>query len=181
MKHAIRVFSLAALSIVAALAQTPADPFPASIPAAEGVIRVGYREFAALPDIDGVPARMMNLVTEPGTRRVFVSDMRGQIYRVGEDGQAVTLYLDINAAGVPVQSMGRERGFQSFAVHPQFNEQGRPGFGKLSTRTSTRRTRHRCPTSARRQAQRKRTTRCYSSGPPSRRAPEPTTAARRAS
>jgi hypothetical protein len=137
MTQAIRVLSLLAWPIVAVLAQAPADPFPSAIPATEGVVRVGYREFASLPDIDGVPARMMNLVTEPGTRRVFVSDMRGQIYRVGEDGQAVTLYLDIGAAGVPVQSMGRERGFQSFAVHPHFNQQGSPGFGKLYTYVDT--------------------------------------------
>jgi glucose/arabinose dehydrogenase len=122
---------------LAALAQTPADPFPAAIPATERVIRVNYQEFASLPDIDGVAARMMNLVTEPGTRRVFVSDMRGQLYRVAENGKAVTKYLDINAAGVPVQSTGRERGFQSFAVHPQFNQQGSRGFGKFYTYIDT--------------------------------------------
>ncbi len=98
---------------------------------------MNYQEFASLPDIDGVAARMMNLVTEPGTRRVFVNDMRGQLYRVTEDGKTVTKYLDINAAGVPVQSMGRERGFQSFAVHPQFNQQGSRGFGKFYTYTDT--------------------------------------------
>jgi hypothetical protein len=80
---------------------------------------------------------MMNLVTDPGTRRVFVNDMRGQLYRVSEDGKTVTKYLDINAAGVPVQSMGRERGFQNFAVHPQFNQQGSRGFGKFYTYTDT--------------------------------------------
>jgi hypothetical protein len=98
---------------------------------------VNYQAFASLPDIDGVAARMMNLVTEPGTRHVFVSDMRGQLYRVVEGGRTVTKYLDINAAGVPVQSMGRERGFQSFAFHPQFNQQGSQGFGKFYTYTDT--------------------------------------------
>ena len=47
---------------------------------------------------------MMNLVDEPGTRRLFVNDMRGPIYSVSYDGKAVTLYLDINDADV-----GRER------------------------------------------------------------------------
>ena len=64
------------------------DPFPTPIAATEGVIRVGVREFAALPDIAGVAARMMNLVNEPGTRRLFVNDMRGPIYSVSYDGKA---------------------------------------------------------------------------------------------
>jgi glucose/arabinose dehydrogenase len=137
MKHILPVIAVSSLPVLAVLAQTPTDPFPAVIPATDGVVRVNYREFASLPDIDGVPARMMNLVTDPGTRRVFVNDMRGQLYRVSEDGKTVTKYLDINAAGVPVQSMGRERGFQNFAVHPQFNQQGSRGFGKFYTYTDT--------------------------------------------
>ena len=36
-----------------------------------------------------------------------------------------------------VQSTGRERGFQSFAIHPQFNQPGTPGFGRLYTWTDT--------------------------------------------
>jgi hypothetical protein len=137
MKNMIRVIALSSLPILGVFAQTPSDPFPAAIPATEGVIRVNYQEFASLPDIEGVAARMMNLVTEPGTRNVFVSDMRGQLYRVVEGGRTVTQYLDITAKDVPVQSMGRERGFQSFAFHPQFNQQGSPGFGKFYTYTDT--------------------------------------------
>jgi hypothetical protein len=115
-----------------------ADPFPQPIAATEGVITVGVREFASVPDIDGVAARMMNLVNEPGTRRLFVNDMRGPLYSVSYDGK-VALYLDINAAAwsVSVQSMGRERGFQSFTFHPQFGQPGTPGFGKFYTYTDT--------------------------------------------
>ena len=72
------------------------DPFPAPIPERDGVIRVNLREFASLPDIDGVPARMMKLVDEPATRRLFVNDMRGPLYSVSYDGRRVTLYVDIN-------------------------------------------------------------------------------------
>jgi hypothetical protein len=123
----------------AALAQSPTDPFPAPIPAAEGVIEVRVVEFATIPDVDGVAARMMLLVDEPATRRLFVNDMRGPLYTVSYDGRTVTPYLDINAPGwgVHVQSMGRERGFQSFAVHPQFGQPGTPGYGKLYTWTDT--------------------------------------------
>ena len=115
------------------------DPFPTPIPATEGAIRVNVTEFASLPDIDGVPARMMHLTNEPGSRRLFVNDMRGALYSVSYDGKTVMPYVDINAPnwGVPVQSMGRERGFQSFAFHPQFAQSGTPGYGKFYTYTDT--------------------------------------------
>src|SRR5688572_28097410 len=71
------------------------DPFPQPIARDEGVITVTLREFASLPDIDGVPARMMTLVEEPWTRRLFVSDMRGMLYTVSRDAKTVTPYLDL--------------------------------------------------------------------------------------
>ena len=115
------------------------DPFPAPIAVSDGVIRVNFREFASLPEVAGVAARMMNLIDEPGTRRLFVNDMRGPLYSVSYSGGDVTLYLDINDAawGVGVQSTGRERGFQTFAFHPQFNQPGTRGFGKFYTYTDT--------------------------------------------
>jgi hypothetical protein len=96
---------------------------------------VGLQEFAQLPDIEGVAARMMLLAQEPGTRNLFVNDMRGPLYRVSPDGRTVTLYVNIDDPqwNMDVQSQGRERGFQSFAFHPQFNERGAPGFGKFYT------------------------------------------------
>jgi len=114
-----------------------ADPFPTPIPASEGVINVNVREFASLPDIDGVAARMMQIHTEPGTKRLMVNDQRGIIYRLSEDGKQVTRYLDLNEFGAAVQSTGRERGFQSFALHPEFNQRGARGFGKFYTYSET--------------------------------------------
>ena len=156
------------------------DPFPAPIPATEGVIRVNVREFASLPDINGVAARMMLLVDEPGTRRLFVNDMRGPLYSVSYDGKTSRLRRHQRPKwGVGVQSMGRERGFQSFAFHPQFGESGAPGFGKFYTYTDTH---EQAPaadftTPAVRRA---RTTRCCSSGRRKRPARPHMTAARRA-
>ena len=133
------LFTAAVAFAYTALAQTPTDPFPAPIPTTEGVIPVRVVEFASIPDVEGGAARMMLLVDEPGTGRMFVNEMRGPLFTVSYDGRTVTQYLDINASnwGVSVQSMGRERGFQSFAVHPQFGRAGTPGFGKLYTWTDT--------------------------------------------
>ncbi len=124
----------------AVAAQVPNDPFPTPIAATEGVVKVNFVEFATLPDLGGQqPSRPMLLVDEPGTRRLFTNDMRGPMYTVSRDGEAVALYLDINAPAwnVNVNSSGNERGFQSFAFHPQFSRSGSPGFGKFYTYTDT--------------------------------------------
>ena len=103
---------------------------------------MNFVEFATLPDLGGpMPARPMLLVDEPGTRRLFVNDMRGPLYTIPREGKTVALYLDINDPkwGVNVNSQGNERGFQSFAFHPQFSRQGTPASAS-STRTPIRRT-----------------------------------------
>ncbi len=111
------------------------DPFPAPIPATDGAITVSVREFASLPDIEGGAARAMTLVEEPGGRRLWVSDMRGVLYVMSTDGGGVTPYLDLRDPKwrLAVQSQGRERGLQSFALHPQFAQRGTPGYGKFYT------------------------------------------------
>jgi hypothetical protein len=135
----LAVAPAAAQTIPAAGSRTSNDPFPAPIPASEGAVSVSFVEFASVPDIGGQAARMMLLSDEPGSRRLFVNDMRGPLYSVSYDGKTVLPYLDVNAAGfgVAVQSSGNERGFQSFAFHPQFNRPGTRGFGKFYTFTDT--------------------------------------------
>ena len=82
---------------------------------------------------------MMTLLTEPGTRRIFVSDMRGLIYAVSYDGRTVAEYLDVSDDrwGVDINADDNDRGIQSFAFHPQFSQQGTPGHGKLYTWVDT--------------------------------------------
>ena len=130
-----RLVAFAMLIASPALGQSSANPFATPISATDGVITVNFVEFASIPDISGEAPRMMLLVDEPGTRRMFVNTMRGPLYSVSYDGKTVTEYLDVNAPawGVSVQFNGTERGFQSVAFHPQFNQRGTPGFGKFYT------------------------------------------------
>lgn len=132
--HLLAAALLAASSYVTLVAQT-IEPYPQPINIKDDVIRVNVTEFASIPDVGTEAARMMLLVNEPGTRRLFVNDMRGPLYSVSYDGKTVTKYVDINAQnwGVAVQSQGRERGFQSFAFHPQFAQAGARGYGKFYT------------------------------------------------
>ena len=130
-------FAVAALLVASpVMAQRSNDPFPDPIETSSDVIVVGFEEFATLPDVEGGPPRPTILVDEPGSGRLFVNDMRGPVYSVSYDGD-VTLYLNIDDPrwGVRVNSSGRERGMQSFALHPQFSTSGTAGYGKLYTWT----------------------------------------------
>jgi hypothetical protein len=69
-----------ALALPLAAQTVTNDPFPDPI-TTDGGVTVGYQEFASLPDIDGVAARMMTLLDEPTTRRLFVNDQRGSSTR----------------------------------------------------------------------------------------------------
>ncbi|MEZ4416082.1 MAG: PQQ-dependent sugar dehydrogenase [Gemmatimonadota bacterium] len=132
---ALALLAIVSLGAAPLRAQATEDPFPAPIPVAEDVVEVGFREFAQVPDVGGEPARVMLLVDEPGTERLFVNDMRGILYAVAYDGSSLTSYLDLREArwGVGVEAGRSEQGFQSFAFHPQFALEGSPGFGKLYT------------------------------------------------
>src|SRR6187431_498919 len=76
------------------------NPYPAPIEATEGVIAVGFTEFVTIPDVtvnnNSVAPRLMMLIDEPGTKRLFVSTMTGTLYSVSYDGKTVTPYLDLN-------------------------------------------------------------------------------------
>ena len=139
------ICTFTAACVLAQSAQSTNDPSPQPIAATQDVVRVNYVEYARLPMDDG-PPRMMLLTAEPGGRRLFVNDMRGPLYSIANEPkseakaeQNVTLYININDPkwNVGVQSQGSERGFQSFAFHPQFNQPGSRGFGRFYTYTDT--------------------------------------------
>jgi hypothetical protein len=115
------------------------DPFPNPIPAEEGAIKVNFVEFATLPDVGANTARPMLMSYEVGTKRMFVNDMHGALYTVSSDGKTVTPYLDHQDPrwNIQVQFQNFERGFQSFAFHPDFNRRGSRGYGKIYTYTDT--------------------------------------------
>lgn len=140
MSRSLVLAAVASLATVSCgFAQVTQDPFPQPIAATEGVITVGFEEFAQLPaGDDGQAARPNILVQEPTTGRIFINDMRGSLYNVGADGQVSTyLDLDDDRWGIQVQSAFSERGFHSFAFHPQFAQQGAPGYGKFYTWTDS--------------------------------------------
>src|SRR5688572_21156184 len=92
---ALRTVALTALAISQSVAQTTTNPL-LPIDSVKAMVAVNVAEFASIPDLNGQAARMMLLVDEPGTKRLFVNDMRGPIYSVSYDGRTVALYVDVN-------------------------------------------------------------------------------------
>jgi hypothetical protein len=134
-KVLVFVFASALLIATIVLAQQGTnDPYAEPI-STDRPISVKFVEFATIPDFNGAAPRIMTMVHEPGTRRFFASDMNGKLYAISADGKTVTQYLDMTSADwkVGVQAQNSERGFQSFAFHPQFAQRGARGFGKFYT------------------------------------------------
>lgn len=135
-RHVALPAALALLSGACTADAQTTNPFPEPVNTDDPVI-VNVVEFASVPDFEGAAARMMLLVEEPASGRLFVNDMRGPIYTLPAAGGAATLYVDIDDPrwGFDVEAGGREQGFQSFALHPQFAEPGSPGYGRFYTYT----------------------------------------------
>jgi glucose/arabinose dehydrogenase len=146
-RAALRALAVAVVAATPLIAQQPGrgtpPPLPpgftarplADIDSTSNVAVVNIAEFATIPDAGGAAPRLMSFQDEPGTRRLFVNEMRGGLFSVSYDGKTVTRYLDTNDStwGQPIQSQGRERGLQAFAFHPQFAQAGTPGYGKFYT------------------------------------------------
>ena len=115
-----------------ALSADTRDPFPE--PNAQEVIVVGVENFATLPDFSDKPAQMRTITSEPGSDNLFVSDMTGLLYRVDASGSA-TVYLDLTDPkwSTMIDGSWRESGIEGFALHPEFSQKGKPGYGKIYT------------------------------------------------
>ena len=138
-------FALTIATATSGAAPSGLDPFEPML-ATEQVVTVGLDDFARLPDSDQslgepVAARMMLLLNESGTGRLFVNDMNGPLYGVSYSGD-VALYLDVDDPRwqLALDKGGRAKGFQSFAFHPGFAKPDGLGFGRLYTLIETRAT-----------------------------------------
>ena len=100
----------------------------------KGTIVVDLQDFAKLPESSDQPARV-NVLRSAPDGRIFINDQRGVLYTVSADGATVTPYLNL-ASYVPLLQDNGERGFQSFAFHPDFEILGAAGYGKFYTMAS---------------------------------------------
>ena len=119
-----------------ALAQTTTNPFPNAIPKGDIVVQVG--DYVTLPPSNGAPARMNSSAVSPDGR-FFVLDQRGPVYTVTPPSvmsgtvtpASATQYLNLDNYNLNLLNDNGERGAAEIAFHPQFNQRGTDGYGKL--------------------------------------------------
>ena len=101
------------------------DPIPAKIPLSNLVVSIKpFIQIQASSDSNKTPlARITKLDYQPNTKKLFVVDLRGKLYKL--ENNKATVYLDI-AQQKPnfINEPGLATGFGSFAFHPQFAKNG---------------------------------------------------------
>lgn len=118
-------FAFGILSLLGAsvCAQPTNNPFPD--PIGFGGVAAQLSEVVAIPDSDGLPARM-NLLAPAydGSGRLFLIDQRGPMYSMNANGSGLQLYLDLRDFEDRLTGEA-EGGLQSFAFHPDFESNGK--------------------------------------------------------
>jgi len=138
---------LPSVSAAGAQAQPIADPIAEKI--RKGDLVIAAEEFIRVPQTsdssegrqtNDAYARIQYLVPiGDGSGRLVVNDLRGLLYVTDEGGRAPMIFLDIRAqdVGFDDSMFPNETGLVSVAFHPQFGDDGTPGFGKFYTAYST--------------------------------------------
>ncbi|MFC4872219.1 PQQ-dependent sugar dehydrogenase [Negadavirga shengliensis] len=113
------------------------NPIPEPIPLSELVVELEW--IATIPpSSEEMPrTRIAKLDFHPGTKDLFIMDLRGKMYRIA--GDKTEEYMDMEKL-MPdfINQPGLATGFGSFAFHPEFSENGllytthteSPGSGK---------------------------------------------------
>ena len=138
------VWLAAALLACASMAQAPIDdPLPDElvkgdmVVAAIPFVRAPQTFDAATPQGTNHPrTRIQYLQAVPGIPdRLAFNDIRGVLYLTDAEARTPTVYLDLRDQDLSLYSgaLPNESGFMGFAFHPEFAENGKPGYGKLYT------------------------------------------------
>lgn len=101
----------------------------------ESSLVVELVDVATVPDSssgNAAPPRL-SVLTQDSKGRLFVNDQRGPLYYIDEGLGTVTEYLDLRDFGELSLLSTFEAGFQSFAFHPEFHNEGANGYGKFYT------------------------------------------------
>ena len=119
------------------------DPIPEKI--RKGDLVVGTEEFIRVPETsdsregrqtNAAYARIQYLIpVGDGSSRLVLNDLRGLLYVTDERGKAPVTFLDIrdHDVGFDDSMFPNETGLVSVAFHPQFGDEGTPGFGRFYT------------------------------------------------
>ena len=131
------------MSAAGGQSQPLSDPIPETIQ--KGYLVVGAEEFVRAPQTsDSSEGRQTNdayariqylIPVGDGSGRLVLNDLRGFLYVTDERRKAPVTFLDIREhdVGFDDSMFPNETGLVSVAFHPQFGDDGMPGFGKFYT------------------------------------------------
>lgn len=128
----MKTLSISLLLAFACSASLPAqDRFRSPIP--KSGLSVEARDVAVLPDSRTRQPPRVSVVTQDPSGRLFANDQRGPLYAFDENSGQVTEYLDLRDFPELSIVSTSEAGFQGFAFHPSFFDEGTAGFGRFYT------------------------------------------------
>ena len=142
-----RTVAAVLLASVAAYAQHGPEPLENPLPDAipTGDIVVAAVPFLRAPrttdpakpvGTNDAYARIQYLLPIPdGSGRLVFNDLRGILYLTDASGRDPVVYLDVRTQGVGFYNAAypNETGLLGFAFHPEFADEGEPGYGKFYT------------------------------------------------
>jgi hypothetical protein len=137
--HAVRWIALSLCLVLhgheEAGAQAPDDPIPGRI---KPGLTVGIEEVARVPSAEPsgyAPIQYLHHAGD-GSGRLFVADLRGQVWLIENGSLVPEPFLDLAAIlGDRLRAGCNSCGVRSFAFHPDFDRPRRRGFGKVYTLT----------------------------------------------
>lgn len=140
----LATLTLVSIHLVATTqAEQVEDPIPKRI--RKGDVIIAAEEFVRAPETSDSSsaagttdayARIQYLIpVGDGSGRLAMNDTRGLVYFTDESGKMPTTFLDIRDqdVGFDDSMFPNESGLVSVAFHPQFGQEGTPGFGKFYT------------------------------------------------
>lgn len=123
-----------------------ADPIPQKIQ--KGAISVALEDFVQIPASEesanpertnAAHARIQFMTPLPdGSGRLVVNDLRGILYLISENGEQLTVFLDVRAHNIDFDDsmFPNETGLADVAFHPDYGREGAAGYGKFYTAIS---------------------------------------------
>jgi glucose/arabinose dehydrogenase len=111
-----------------------AGPLLGNNPPYNESVKLELRQYVQMPVGS---ANVISMTTRLGENALYVTTQEGRVHRVapGANGTGTrTTFLnlaDTNAGGVTISGSSGQQGLQSIAFHPDFDNVGQPGYGKL--------------------------------------------------
>ena len=144
---AVALVLISAVSLTGFQSEPLENPIPEKIQ--KGDLVVAATDFVRLPRTSDSSAQGANeayariqylMPIGDGSGRLVINDIRGLLYLTDETGRTPVVYMDIRDqdVGFDDSMFPNETGLAGFAFHPQFSNEGSPGYGKFYTAYSAR-------------------------------------------